>query len=420
MSKYLDENGLLYLWEKITDAIDPKADKVPEVNHGTSDTTFTLTPNIMHIWGEIATLNLTLSADSNSVLDEYMFTFTCPSAAATNLTLPSSIKWIQQPELQAGKTYQVSIVNGLAGYLTDDMPATGQDNIIETIKVNGTALTPDANKAVDITVPQGTVTSVTVNGSNYTPDANGLVNLGTISGESGSGGEYNVIEGVTFNGTTAPITNKIAAITYTAPTLSKGTTTGSGNAVTDISVSGHQITLTKGSTFLTSGAAALEITYYGTSGDVVTSGDDVQECISALDSALSDKANKTNTVSTVTYDTTNDKLTKTINGVTTDIVTATTIVTDGLSSGTNIKTVNGDSIVGSGNLNIAYQDGRSNEYYVTAGNTVNDNITALDDSLYSVESSLNALRNSLATVYSGSSAPSSSLGSNGDIYIKTS
>ena len=34
--------------------------------------------------------------------------------------------------------------------------------------------------------------------------------------------------------------------------LSKGTTTGSGNAVTDISVSGHTITLTKGSTFLTS------------------------------------------------------------------------------------------------------------------------------------------------------------------------
>lgn len=33
--------------------------------------------------------------------------------------------------------------------------------------------------------------------------------------------------------------------------LSKGTPTGSGNAVTDIAVSGHQITLTKGTTFLT-------------------------------------------------------------------------------------------------------------------------------------------------------------------------
>ena len=158
MSKYLDENGLLYLWEKITDAIDPKADKVPEVNHGTSDTTFTLTPNIMHIWGEIATLNLTLSADSNSVLDEYMFTFTCPSDAATNLTLPSSIKWIQQPELQAGKTYQVSIVNGLAGYLTDDMPMTGDENVIEQITINGVAV-PVVNKVATVTTQLTTVYS---------------------------------------------------------------------------------------------------------------------------------------------------------------------------------------------------------------------------------------------------------------------
>lgn len=37
----------------------------------------------------------------------------------------------------------------------------------------------------------------------------------------------------------------------TIPSLSKGATSGSGNAVTDISVSGHTITLTKGTTFLT-------------------------------------------------------------------------------------------------------------------------------------------------------------------------
>jgi hypothetical protein len=29
----------------------------------------------------------------------------------------------------------------------------GEENVIEIVKVNGTALTPDANKAVDITVP---------------------------------------------------------------------------------------------------------------------------------------------------------------------------------------------------------------------------------------------------------------------------
>lgn len=47
-------------------------------------------------------------------------------------------------------------------------------------------------------------------------------------------------------------TEQIAYLTDipTVPNLSKGTTTGSGNAVTDISVSGHQITLTKGSSFV--------------------------------------------------------------------------------------------------------------------------------------------------------------------------
>lgn len=45
--------------------------------------------------------------------------------------------------------------------------------------------------------------------------------------------------------------------------------------------------------------------------------------------ALENKADKNATVSTVAYDTTNKKITKTINGTTTDVVTAAKIVTDG-------------------------------------------------------------------------------------------
>lgn len=247
--KVIGENRIADLWDRIKNYVDPKADKIPEVNHGTSDTTFTLTPNIMHIWGEVSSLTLSLSTDTNSVLDEYLFTFTCPSAAATTLTLPATIDWVQNPSFEAGKTYQVSIVNGLAGYITSDMSFGETDPVFKASPAYSITSTDISNW----NSANGTVTSVTVNGSNYTPDTNGLVNLGTISGgEGGTGGEYNVIEGVTFNGTSAPITNKIAAITYTAPTLSKGTTTGNGNAVTDITVNGHEITLTKGTTFLTS------------------------------------------------------------------------------------------------------------------------------------------------------------------------
>lgn len=610
MSKYLDENGLLYLWEKITDAIDPKADKVPEVNHGTSDTTFTLTPNIMHIWGEIATLNLTLSADSNSVLDEYMFTFTCPSAAATNLTLPSSIKWIQQPELQAGKTYQVSIVNGLAGYLTDDMPATGQDNIIETVKVNGAALTPDANKAVDITVPQGTVTSVTVNGSNYTPDTNGLVNLGTISGGSG-GGEANVIESVKVNGTALTVTNKAVDITavpasivtqdathrfvsdtekstwnskastdtkntagatattvtgsnklyligaseqtanpttntinyfyvdasglniptninalnqtatlgkiilpgtgggiladgtggvqsttkvwntfgsYTdisgfitssdLPTLSKGTTTGSGNAVTDISVSGHTITLTKGSTFLQPGASTDDIEYSEGKGQTMyfQDGTTLTDALQSLDAATSTKATDNLVVhkggsETITgskkfqgvYDSININLSNSDNSDITwitehngeayyrepfawikanDGVNTTTLqqvldnklsTAGGTISGTNrIYFGSSDNSIWANSngylmLNSTNKIYTSNDLYV-GGDVSCDNISISggiinDDTDYRSTTKVWNTKGGmtdLTTIYSGSSAPSSSLGNNGDIYIKTS
>lgn len=106
----------------------------------------------------------------------------------------------------------------------------GDVNVIEIVKVNGSALTPDSNKAVDVPVPTestvsgwgftktaGTITEVTMNGSSK--GTSGVVNLGTV------------------------ITSETQ--------LSKGNTSGSGNAVTDISVNNHTITLTKGSTFLT-------------------------------------------------------------------------------------------------------------------------------------------------------------------------
>lgn len=46
-----------------------------------------------------------------------------------------------------------------------------------------------------------------------------------------------------------------------------------------------------------------------------------------IKSALNLKSDKTSTVSTITYDSTNNKITKTINGTTTDVVTASTLKT---------------------------------------------------------------------------------------------
>lgn len=83
------------------------------VNHGTSDTTFALTPNKFHVWGEVASLTLTFATGEVGYIQEYIFQFTSGSTATT-LNLPSSVKWITSNTVEANKTYQVSILNSLA------------------------------------------------------------------------------------------------------------------------------------------------------------------------------------------------------------------------------------------------------------------------------------------------------------------
>lgn len=65
--------------------------------------------------------------------------------------------FIQGAETDEG---QVIPVDGSSGKLILKIPKLGDDNKIETIKVNGTALTPDGSKAVDIAIPEPGDTNV--------------------------------------------------------------------------------------------------------------------------------------------------------------------------------------------------------------------------------------------------------------------
>lgn len=84
----------------------------PLVNHGTSDTTFTLTPNTFHVWNEVVELDLSLTGGVEGVANEYLFQFTS-GETATSLTLPDTIKWVAEPTIEPNKTYQLSIVNNI-------------------------------------------------------------------------------------------------------------------------------------------------------------------------------------------------------------------------------------------------------------------------------------------------------------------
>lgn len=89
-----------------------------EVNHGTNDTTFTLTPNTFHVWDEVTSLDLSLAEEQAGIANEYLFQFTSGSTATT-LTLPDSIKWANDsaPTISENMIYQISVLKGLASVL---------------------------------------------------------------------------------------------------------------------------------------------------------------------------------------------------------------------------------------------------------------------------------------------------------------
>lgn len=106
--------GTVEEWLASLKGVKGDAGWLPLVNHGTADTTFALTPNAMHVWGEVAQLTLTLGAPMPNVVNEYAFEFQSP-ATPTNLSLPATLKWYNNytPTIRAGKRYQASIVNNV-------------------------------------------------------------------------------------------------------------------------------------------------------------------------------------------------------------------------------------------------------------------------------------------------------------------
>lgn len=150
---------------------------------------------------------------------------------------------------------------------------------------NGTTYTIKDNNALPLT--GGSVTGPVSFGDSVTMDdltTGQLVVDGALSVANNL--QANTINGVTV-GTSPKFTDTVTTVSVT----------GTGNAVTAASASNGVVTLTKGATFLTS------------------------------HQDISGKADKSATVSNVAYDSTNAKITKTINGTTSDIVTVATLKT---------------------------------------------------------------------------------------------
>lgn len=76
-------------------------------------TSYNLEANKMYIFGEKATLNIELQAAADTtVVNEYLLQFVS-GTTPTEFTYPDTVKFVQEFEVEANKTYQVSILNNI-------------------------------------------------------------------------------------------------------------------------------------------------------------------------------------------------------------------------------------------------------------------------------------------------------------------
>lgn len=83
-----------------------------ETHLSPEDYQYSLLPNVLYVWDEVESLELSFGEGTEGAANEYLFQFTSGSTPTT-LTLPDTIQWVEQPNIEANKTYQVSVVNNI-------------------------------------------------------------------------------------------------------------------------------------------------------------------------------------------------------------------------------------------------------------------------------------------------------------------
>lgn len=172
--------------------------------------------------------------------------------------------------LQSGSTVEFSVadlVSGLQSEITStnklsaDLIADGTTNKVVTASEK-TTWNGKQDALTNADVLTGITSTKVSNWDNAATNSHTHSNKSVLDGISSTDitnwnsktNNVGTVTGVKMNGTTNNPTNGIVdlgTVITSETTLSKGSTSGTGNAVTDITVSGHQITLTKGTTFLT-------------------------------------------------------------------------------------------------------------------------------------------------------------------------
>lgn len=91
------------------------ASYIPQVT-GTG-TSVTLDPNKFYVFGEVAELDVSFAAGSAGQVNEYHFSF-ISGATATVLSLPVDVIMPDSFSVEAGKTYEISVINNKGLYVS--------------------------------------------------------------------------------------------------------------------------------------------------------------------------------------------------------------------------------------------------------------------------------------------------------------
>lgn len=117
---YSADKPNLALKSEIPD-ISGKADKTIIVTETEGNSSYSIAPNRLTRLGTLAsnvTLSLNTASEEAGVVNVYDIIFATPATNAPSITWPEGISWIggSAPAIAGGKTYEVSIMDGLATY----------------------------------------------------------------------------------------------------------------------------------------------------------------------------------------------------------------------------------------------------------------------------------------------------------------
>ena len=117
---YTADKPNLALKSEIPD-ISGKADKTAIVTETAGNSSYRIAPNRLTRLGTLAsnvTLSLNTASEEAGVVNVYDIIFTTPATNAPSITWPEGITWVggSAPAIAVGKTYEVSIMDGLATY----------------------------------------------------------------------------------------------------------------------------------------------------------------------------------------------------------------------------------------------------------------------------------------------------------------